>query len=208
MRISMIRIFLILVLAASLPAFGKTKFVNTWASPDAIPEDWNGKKIAVFAITFVNASRFGAEADLAKELTKRGAVGIPGNSLIPKEWEKDKDKVKVALEEAGIAGAVIMRVMMVDQDYFASQGTLQYTGSYYPTFYGYWGYGWGAHYFPGSAGAATIIAIETLVYSIEQDKLLWAGTSKSKNPDKVDNFIGKLVDAVGKKIRKAGLVKK
>ena len=50
--------------------------------------------------------------------------------------------------------------------------------------------------------------ILTLVYSIEQDELLWAGQSETANPKDVRKFIKDLVDAAGKEMRKSGLVKK
>jgi hypothetical protein len=52
------------------------------------------------------------------------------------------------------------------------------------------------------------VMVESLVYSIDQDKLLWASTSKVVNPKEVDTVIKKLVASVGSEVRKAGLVKK
>jgi hypothetical protein len=48
--------------------------------------------------------------------------------------------------------------------------------------------------------------VETLVYSVEQDKLLWAGQSKTTNPSNIQDFIRELSDAAAKEMRKAGFV--
>ncbi len=53
-----------------------------------------------------------------------------------------------------------------------------------------------------------MITLETLIYSIDKDELLWAGRSESTSPKDIRKFVKELVDAAGKEMRKAGLVKK
>ncbi len=57
----------------------------------------------------------------------------------------------------------------------------------------------------GMAGY-TIVSIETLLYSVEEDKLLWAGLSKTTHPENIPKFINQRVNQAGKEIRKTGLV--
>lgn len=201
-------LFLFFVAAALVGCGGKTKFVSKWSNPEAKPSNWDNEKVAAFAMTFVKASRLGAEDALAQELTRRGAEGIAGYKIVPQEVEKDKEKAKQLLKEAGVKGAVVMRVVNRSKEIYQSTGSLQYVGSYYPTFWGYWGYGWDAVYQPGHITTDTVVSIETLVYSVEQDQLLWAGVSSTTNPKNVPEFIKELCDTAGKEIRKAGLVAK
>ena len=51
-----------------------------------------------------------------------------------------------------------------------------------------------------------IIMIETLVYSVKQNKLLWAGQSKTTNPDNVDALVKDIVSAVVVEMKKANLL--
>ena len=74
--------------------------------------------------------------------------------------------------------------------------------------WGYWDYSWPANYAIGSAKPDKVFWIETLVYSIELDRLLWAGESTTANPKNIRKFIKDLVDEAGKELRKAGLVKR
>lgn len=187
---------------------GKTKFTSTWKNPEAQPTSWDNQKVAAFAMTFIKASRLGAEDALAQELTRRGAQGVPGYTIVPKEVEKDKEKAKQLLEKAGVTGAVVMRVVDSSKEIYQSTGSVQYVGSYYPSFWGYWGHGWGAVYQPGHTTTDTVVSIETLVYSVDRDQLLWAGVSSTTNPKNVPDFIRELCDLAGKEIRKAGLVAK
>ena len=50
--------------------------------------------------------------------------------------------------------------------------------------------------------------METLVYSLKEDKLVWAGQSKSTNPSRVDALIKEILDGAVADMQKAGLVRK
>jgi hypothetical protein len=153
--------------------------------------------------------RLAAEDALARELSSRGMRGFAGYNILSEEELKDQEKAKRILEEQGIEGAVLMQVVGQHQEVYQSPGALMATGTYaYPTFWGYWGYGWTSTYVPGQIGTDTVVRVETLIYSVSQNQLLWAGTSKTTNPKDLDKAIRGLVDAAGKEIRKAGLVAK
>jgi hypothetical protein len=201
------RYLLILCLLTALTGCGgKTKFVSIWKNPEAKPVTWKNDKVAAFAMTFIKASRLGAEEALARELTSRGLQGIAGHTLVPKEVEKDEEKAKQLLKEAGVKGAIVMRVVDTGREVYQSTGSLQYVGGYYPSFWGYWGYGWSAVYQPGHITTETVVSIETLVYSVEQDQLLWAGVSSTTNPKNVPEFIRELCDLAGRELKRSGLV--
>jgi len=87
--------------------------------------------------------------------------------------------------------------------------TSTYMGpSYGPYWGGYYGYGWGGAYGGGvDVRTNTIITVETLVYSIPQNKLIWAGQSNTTNPTKVDAFVKELATAARSEMKKAGLLK-
>jgi hypothetical protein len=201
-RIHVSFFFLVLLLGCG----PKTKFVSTWQNPKATAVSWEDERVAAFAMTFIKASRLGAEDALAQELTDRGLRGIAGYTVVPKEAEKDEERVKRLLEQAGVKGAVVMRVVDANREVYQSTGSLQYVGGYYPSFYGYWGHGWSAVYQPGHITTDMVVSIETLVYSVEQDQLLWAGVSSTTNPKSVPEFIRELCDLAGRELKKAGLV--
>ena len=197
------------LLLADLAVWGGVKFKKTWKNPEAQPTSWQGQRIAAFVITFERAVRQDAEINLARELTEGGAVGVAGHTLVPLEmFRKDPDGARKKLESEGITGAVVMRVVSSDQEASYSPGSAHYVSGFYPTFYGYWGYGVATLYTPGHMSANQVVFIETRLYSVTKDQMLWSGTSKTVNPKNVEKFIHKLVNAVGKQIRKAGLAAK
>ena len=79
----------------------------------------------------------------------------------------------------------------------------------YATFWGggYYGWGWGAVYSPGYVQTDTIVTVEILIYSLEQNKLVWAAQSQTTNPSKVGPFIQELTAQVAAQLKKQGLTR-
>ena len=112
------------------------------------------------------------------------------------------------LSEARIEGAVLMEIADYQNDLITTGGEAYLTRSPYSSFWGYWDYGWPVLYTPGNVIPKTTVIVQTLVYSIDQDKLLWVGTSKTTNPEKTDLFVKQLADAAGREIKKTGLLQR
>jgi hypothetical protein len=202
-----IRSILVVTAALAAAACASTSFNSTWRNPAAEPGNFQGQKVAALVMSKEQSVRFGAEDALARELTARGAVGIPAYSLIPKELERDKDKAKEFLEKANVVGVVVLRVVGKDQQITQSPGMYWGAASYTSFWGGYYGWGWGGVYSPGYIQTDTIVSVETLVYSLKQDKLVWAGQSETTNPSKVGPFIQELVAKVAAEMKKEGLVR-
>ena len=195
------------VLAAGSAAAG-TKFRTTWVAPDAQPGTFQGKKVAAVYVTAEEGLRRGVETTLAAELTRIGIVGVPAYSVIPADETRDEAKSKARLEKAGIVGMVTLRLVGRDQEMTSSPAAYYAHPSYAHAWGGYWGFGWAGVYDPGYLKTETVLHVETLVYSLEQDKLLWASQSRSTSPDSVPKLVKQLVTDVAREMRKAGLASK
>jgi hypothetical protein len=168
-----------------------------------------GKKVIALVISADESVRYGAEDVLAQQLTARGAVGVSAYSVVPKELLKDKDQAKAFIEKTGAVGVVSMRVVGKDEQINSTPGGFYWGAPYYSSFWaggGYYGYAWGGVYSPSYVRTDTIVSVETLVYSLEQDKLVWAGRSDTTNPSKVASFIKDLAKKVAGDMKKQGLI--
>lgn len=195
-----------IALAATLAATGcaTTTFSSIWKAPDAPTVVLSGQKVAAVVMTPNNATRRAAEEALAREITKRGAEGVASYAFLSDQDLQDEASAKAGLQKAGVAGVVVMRVVSQNQSTTYTPST--WSRGYYPSFWGYWGYGWGAVYSPGYVRTDTLVSVETLVYSVGEDKLLWAGVSGTTNPSHVDAFVKEIVDEAAKEMRKSGLL--
>ena len=61
-------------------------------------------------------------------------------------------------------------------------------------------------YVPPQTYTDTYVSIETLIYDLRSNKLVWAGQTKSLNPKDVESFVAELATAIGAELRAKGLV--
>jgi hypothetical protein len=189
-------------------AWAGTSFISTWKAPDAQPGTFQGKKVVTLFVSQEEALRRGVEQTLAYELTKRGMQGVAAHTLVPTADIRDEEKAKARILASGAAGVVALRLVGRDQE-MTSSPAMYYAGPSYGGFWGgYWGYSWGGVYDPGYLRTETILHVETLIYSLEQNKLIWAGQSKTTNPKNADELIQKLLSKVASEMKKQGLVQK
>ena len=200
---------LVAVAAVVAVACATTKFNSTWTAPGAEKLNFKGKKVVGLVVSKEQGVRYGAEDALAREITKLGAVGVAAYTQIPPELTQDKEKAKEFLEKAGVVGAVVMRVVGKDQQVTQTSSAMYWGAPNYATFWGggYYGWGWGGVYDPGYMRTDTIVTVETLIYSLEQNKLVWAGQSQTTNPSKVGPFIQEMVTEVAGQLKKQGLIR-
>jgi hypothetical protein len=190
----------------ALAACSATSFNTTWKAPDARPLTFKaGDKVLAMVVSPNESTRRAAEAALAAELTARGLDGVPAYAVVPAEAVCDNDRARQLVEASGAVGVVAMRVTGEEKE-LSGSGPM-FTGPSYGAFWGGWyGYGWGAAYSPGYLRTDTIVRVETLVYDLNQNKLVWAGSSETMNPSKAESFIRELVDEAAKEMKKQALI--
>ena len=193
--------------ATLLVGCATTTFTDTWKAPDQAALDPHGQKVAAVFISMDETSRRAAEDELVRKLAEHGAAGVASYTLISSEDLHDMERVKQRLMAAGVDGIVTLRVVdetektRVSYDYASPA-----FGSYYGSFSDYWLYGWSRPFTPAEVTTTTILRIETLVYSLKRDTLLWAGTSRTSNPSKVTRLVAEVADAAARQMSKQGLL--
>lgn len=197
-----------LLLAVTLAGCATTSFVSTWKAPDAGPVTLEGKRVAAMVVSPNDGTRRSAEDALAREITARGATGVPAYTLVDSRNFKDEAAARAALQKSNIDGVVVMRAVGSDTEVTYTPG-MWTAGPMYGRFWGggYWGYGWGAAYDPGYLRTDKIVNVETLAYTMTDDKLIWASMSRTTNPANVDSFVRELATAVANEMRKEGVLR-
>ncbi len=105
-------------------------------------------------------TRRAAEDALAKELTKRGAEGVPAYTLLAIEESKEQARRKL-----------------------------------------------GALYAPPRIETTLVVLLETLVYDLEGDRLLWGGTSDTFHPSKTVAVVVEVARAAAERMKTDGLLR-
>jgi hypothetical protein len=187
-----------------LVACSTTTFTSTWKAPQAQNLSPVGKTIAAVFVARDEGRRRAAEDAMVADLNARGAHAIASYTLLPNAHAQDSELARQRLKQAGATAAVMMRVVGRDQQVTYSPGYV--APAYYGGFGPYWGYGWGTVYDPGYLRTDTIVSVETLVYGLTVDQLVWASTSRTTNPKNLDALVNEVADATAKEMVRQGFL--
>lgn len=158
-----------------------------------------GEKVAAVVMVSDQAIRLPGEDALARELSARGADGVAMYTLAGAGL--DEAKARAAAEKAGVVGVVVLRPVRVDKE-ISSRPT-----NSGPMPGGFWG-GSGPAWSGTEIRTDTIIIVETLVYSLTQNKLVWSGHSKTTNATNLNRLIENTAKQVGDELVRQGLITK
>jgi len=196
---------LIATLAAATLLSAAPKFTSVWRSSDAGSVSFAGKKIAALVISHDDSLRIPGEEALAKELIARGMQSVATYRIAPKEEMQSADRARPWFERANVEGVVAMRP--VGRETRTTYTPAMWVSPSYSSFWDYYGYGWGSTYVVGSTGRDTVVVVETTIYSLPRNQLLWAAVSETKDSKSLPGFVQDLVKASVKELQKQGLAK-
>jgi hypothetical protein len=197
--------FLTAAMALATFACATTTFQSTWRDPEARPLRLTGRKVVGLFVSKDPVRRRRAEDAMAREISARGAQGVPAYTVLSDEEIKDQEAARAKLDRLGFSGAVVMRIVGSQTQYAVVEPGLWARPHYHQFWGGYWGWGWGTISEPGYLVADKVVSVETLVYSLEQDLLVWAGVSRTVDPTKIEGLVSELAAAITKQMDKEGL---
>jgi hypothetical protein len=193
------------IAGATLLSAADPKFTSVWKSPDAYSVNFAGKKLAALVIAGDESLRVSGEEALVRELTSRGFQAVATYRIAPKEELKEAERAKGWFERANVEGVIALRPVRKEARTSYNPGT--WVSPYYGTMWGYYGYGWGSVYIPGRVDRDEVVVVESLIFSVPKNQLLWAAVSETKDSKTLQKFIGDLVKASVEQLHKQGLAK-
>ena len=182
------------------------KFTSTFKSIDAGGVNFAGKKVAALVISNDDSLRVAGEESLARELTARGMQGVATYRIAPKEELRRADTARPWFEKAAVEGVVVIRPVSAETE--QSYTPAMWVSSNYSTLWGYYGYGWSAVFVPGGVQRETKVVVESTIYSLPRNELMWAAVTETTNPRDLRGFVEELVKRSVEEMQKQGLAKR
>ena len=179
-------------------------FTATFKSLDAGAVSFAGKKVAALVISNDDSLRVSGEEALVRELKERGMQAVATYRIAPREEMRTAETAKPWFEKAGVEGIVAVRPVSVESETY-NTGT--WVTSHYSTLWGYYGYGWSSVYVPASARSQRVVVVETTIYSVPRNQLLWAAVSETNNSRDLSGFVDELAKEMIKEMQKQGLAR-
>jgi len=191
-----------------------TSIVSSWRDPQITVSQEQFKKVLVVALVKDEATRRTTENRIAasSEIFKTSYQYMGVTSQLTKEQQ-----LKI-LQDENFDGVVTMRLVSKEKETNYVPGT--YTGMYYGGFdgmyTGMYGYGFGnwygmyspSFYDPGYYQETTSYMVETNIFSLKQNKLIWTGTTKSDYVTDLGQTVDAIMQAVVDEMRKDGSLPK
>jgi len=170
-----------------------TKLEKSWADPSFSLNPNPYKKVLVVAPLKDAASQRIAEDKIVKQIQKTTAIQsytyLNTSDTIPKILNQK-------LLKDGFDGIILMHLTDVEKSMSYNQGA---------SYGGWYGY---RYYTPGYYTEDKTFLVETNMYSIKDDKLLWSGTTSTLNPSSFDQSIDEIITAIKTELQKKGILEK
>jgi hypothetical protein len=173
--------------------------VDTWRDPSLSgPVHFN--RVLAIAVHPDGAVRRIAEDEMVKQIGTGRAV--PGYQFIRDEERGNVPNLKKELSKGDFGGVVVMSVIGVrDQTRFVPAA-----GDSYEPFFLYYDHAHTASETPGYLVTEKIARIETRVYSVAKEKLIWSAVSDAFDPGDTRKTVRDVLKTVGAELRKQKLL--
>lgn len=210
-------LLLIIVALCALAACNKTKTNISQSYQNPGFEGTVFSKLLVIGVAENEESRQAFENAFVQAIANEGGGAQPSLSVLPKSTQLEEQEIRAALEAGGYDGVLITRLLSVDKDQeytpastYDNPRTRYYTagggGMYGRGFYGFYGTTYAQVHEPGYFETSTIIRLETSLYSVATDGLVWTGQSETIDPASIPDARASMTAAVAKKLKEQQLI--
>jgi hypothetical protein len=194
----------LVLLSMLISSCSSTSIVSNWREPESKVNIKDLNKVLVVAMFRSETSRRNAEDKMVSYLKGKGVVSY--NYLDSNFNKKDEVAIREKIRTDGFDGAVTMRIINVDKEKIYTPGQINYYPSFYRNFSGYYYNRWNYNATPGYYETSKTFTVETNVYSIKDDKIIWSSVTKTTNPDGIDKMAIEIAKIIYKQMTKQGFV--
>lgn len=191
-----------------LEGCGSTKVKGVWKKSDFKGGPF--KNILVIGLTKDENNKCIWEDIMARQLRQLGVNASTSATCFPGDTEITKEEVLAYVREHGMDGVLVSRLVDVVQEkaYYPPRGG--HTGIYYGrSNYGYYnsfGTYYDEVYRPGHTATFTTVILETNLYDVSTEQLVWTMSSGTLDPESVDKLAESVSAEVVKAMQKDNLI--
>jgi len=189
---------LILAGCVACASGGATHIESSWKDPHA--QQLAFHRVLAVVVSGDPAVRHSMEDQLSRRLPNTFAAYRAVPDLAVGNDAAARDQLRGRLFD----GAVVMRVVGVHDAKAYVPGPDWHSA--HPSFYSYWTSSWTMVREPGYLASDTLVTVETAVYSLADDKLLFAARTENASARALDKLLDGTTKAVTTQLHDQGLV--
>jgi len=193
---------------AMLTACTTTKLVTRWNDTE-----YKGpmlEKVLVVGVMKDDIKRRYYEDEFVKKITSGGRQAVTSYTLMPDlKAVNDKEELVEIVKKAGADSVLVTTLKAVKEQ----EREVPPRVDYVPTMgmgYGYYPYymnSYQAVYSPGYTTVDTVVQLETRVYALPTEDLVWAGNTESFNASSAGSIISESANLIVTDMKASGLIK-
>jgi hypothetical protein len=178
-----------------LVSCANTKITQSWVEPD---NKNTYSDLLIIGIAQSQQNRRAYESNFVEELRKHKVEAEPSYKLIKSDQKIERDTIAKAIKGLDIDGVLVTHLVAVEEETVYRPPTYSYGGAYGGGYYGGGYYGGLYSYYPhvnsyvSSPGYYTThetYTLETNLYDVKTEELVWTARSRTFAPDSVDEVI-------------------
>ena len=184
---------------------------GTWKSPSSESKNFNS--VLVAALTSNTIAKSTVEKDITDLLNKKGIKAYPGIEMFPPDISNsDSDRVTIIQKVKGKKIDAILTIALLRTETESRYEDFDHPYNptvrfgYYRNFWGYYSYqhpyGYDPQYY-----TEKIYYIETNLYDVSSEDLIWSAQSKSYDIGNLEKFSKEFAASIVKKLSEDGIVK-
>jgi hypothetical protein len=207
-------VFLLSTATFLLSSCASTKITQSWVDPDI---ETLYKDLLIIGVSQSEQTRRAYESYFVEELRENAIEAEASYRLIKSNEEIDRDTVKNAIKGLDIDGVLVTHMVAVDEEtiYRPSAGYAYggayggyYRGGHYGSLYSYYPHVNGYVHDPGYYTTHETYTLETSLYDVKTEELVWTARTRTFSPESVDEVIADLTTLLIKDLQEKNLIKK
>ena len=182
-----------------------TKLTSTWMDEKKSGSTYND--ILIIGIAEHEHNRRLFEEEFYKQLGNMGIESEVSYSILPKSTDINRDTVTAAIKGKDIDAIIITHMIGIEEqtvyrqsmNYMLPRGYYNGLYSYYPQVHTYVNQ-------PGYYTTHDIVKLETNLYEVNSEELVWSAQSQSFAPESAKEVVDDLIKLVIKDLKSKGLI--
>ncbi len=196
---SLFKALICLIVLSSCGSSKSTQLVSHWKDPNLKEADIKELKSVMVAVFAANESSRRAAEDKIAEINP--AI-VQSYMILNEKISQSVEESKKIMEEKDFDGVLVFRLVSKEKSQEYVPGTSSYGGGYGGGYYGYHSGYYGSYYDPGYYKDNTSYVVETSLYSLKKDKLIWSGITSTVNPVSVKSAMSEIAETIFNQIQK------
>ncbi len=202
MRRSLIQWFVCAVFSSILTvSCAGTRMSQTW-----VDETRRGKPVSdvlVIVVADKAKNREAFEHKFVQQLKAAGVEAVSSADVIPmpRDLKLEKDVILQAVAKYGNDAVIISHLTGLDKKEVFTR-----TGPIYGGYYNYYGYTFDTVHDRGFYSEIATVRLETNLYDVKTEKLLWSGQSQTEDVQSINKLIDEVIALVIKDLQKNKLL--